>query len=251
MRRFRRRYPKRSRKVFNVRSAHRAISTFSFPTRVSRTVRIRMKTHHFKQVYFPSATSLVFQAGNSGNTYTASSGILTGPDNGGVGTTDGAWALMFRVTDLPQITSFAGLFDAYRINKVVVRFEPLVNMIQYGAGGAAGNAGQTEFLSTVIDKDDNSPLTAYSQLLEYESFKETPGYRRHIRSMVPSVAAVMFKTSGTTVGFGQRIKPWIDITNTDVEHYGLKGYTQKNGSANLQMVWKVFVTMYISFKQVR
>ena len=96
-------------------------------------------------------------------------------------------------------------------------------------------------------------LTTEGGLLEYETFKQTPPYRKHTRAFIPALAQEAYKTTGTTIAFMQGRKKWLDAAYADVEHYGIKGLI--NGPANLggqvQTAWKVYITMYISFKQTR
>lgn len=223
-----------------------------FNRRRSRTVKASLpnkslayKAFHTKQTYLPSAAALVVDGTNM--TYSAPNGTLLGPNAGAPGL--GTFTLRFVASDLPNYTEWATVYDAYRINKVIVKMVPLISNIQVTPIDTAINTAQ-QFMSTVIDYDDSSQLSSYNACLEYATFKETPCYRTHKRVLTPAIAMEAFKTSGTTIGYVQKRKQWVDMANGDVEHYGIKGVIPNNTHA-IQQQWKVFVTMYISFKQVR
>lgn len=213
------------------------------------------KVHSFKQTYHPTAANFTTDANC---TYTFSgtgaggSGTLIGPASGSVSPA-GYWCLRFTIADLPQWTSFSALFDTYRINKVVVKLKPYITAYTQLGNGAANLAAQPQWLSTVIDYDDQTLPTTESELLQYETFKETAPSDEHVRVLTPKVSMSAFKTSGTTIGYVQRDKQWIDAAYGDVEHYGMKGLV--NGPAvlasQIQGSWKVYVTAYVSFKQTR
>lgn len=224
-----------------------------YTAKLPRGLALRM--HHFKQTFHPSTTyfttnpSAHYAATGSGG---VGSGTLYGPS-----TTDpspaGYFSYIVVAQDLPQFSAFSAVFDAYRINKVVVKFIPLANSITSAVNTSGNIVAENQWLSTVIDYDDGVLLTTENSLLEYETFKQTPPYRRHTRAFVPALAQEAYKTSGTTIGFMQGRRKWLDAAYGDVEHYGIKGLV--NGPASqtdqVQTAWKVYVTMYISFKQTR
>jgi len=146
--------------------------------------------------------------------------------------------------------SYAALFDAYRINKVVVKMVPQVTSLTVGSTASAPVTAKQSFMTSVIDYDDATALTSYNAALEYETFRATPMYRTHKRVLTPALSQQAFKTSGTTIAYMQKRKQWVDAAYGDTEHYGLKFYIQ-NSPDLLQQMWKVYVTMYVSFKQVR
>lgn len=213
------------------------------------------KVHHFKQTYHPTATNVSTDANchySFGGTGAVGSGTLYGPASGDLSPA-GYFAMRFTLADLPQVASFTALFDAYRINKVVVSFQNYSNVTNQATNTPANLGAQPQWLSTVVDYDDTTLLTTEGSLLEYETFKQTPPYEKHVRVLVPAVSMEAFKTSGTTIGYSQHKKQWIDAAYTDVEHYGIKGLI--NGPAvqadQVQSAWKVYVTAYVSFKQTR
>lgn len=215
---------------------------------------IRMKMHHFKQTYHPAVANFNLNANctytNTG-TGAAGSGVLIGPSSASTGPA-GYFTYHFTMDEIPQSATFAALFDAYRVNKIVLKFIPMT-MFTQSSNTSANLAAQPQWLSTVIDYDDSTLLTTEGALLEYETFKQSRPSATHKRVFVPALAQDYFKTSGATIAYGQARKRWIDAAYLDVEHYGVKGLI--NGPANLgaqvQCSWKVYATAYISFKQTR
>lgn len=248
-RRYKRRRPStylRNRKVAGIGKGSRSRYVAIVPRGLS------LKRHHFKQTFHPVN---VTTDANCHYTLTGTgalgSGMLYGPSTSDLSPA-GYFSIFSTIAELPQQATFTALFDCYRINKVVYKFIPMANSITDSVG--VGNLSSTpQWLSTVIDFDDSTLLSSEASLLEYENFKQTGPYRKHIRSFVPAVSMDVYRTGGSTLGYTQTRKRWIDAANTDVPHYGVKGLI--NGPASQadqgQMAWKVYVTMYISFKQTR
>lgn len=216
---------------------------------------IRMKMHHFKQTFHPSVGNMTLSADchyTATGTGSVGSGVLYGPDATVGGSPAGYFSYRFTLSELPQAPSFTALFDAYRVNKLVIKFMP-INMFTQLGNGAASIAAQPQWLSTVIDYDDANLLTTEGALMEYETFKQSRPTVVHKRVFIPAASQQFFKTSGTTIAYGQTRKKWIDAAYMDVEHYGIKGLV--NGPADktdqVQTAWKVYVTAYVSFKQTR
>lgn len=253
-RRYRRRYRRRSTFKRNIVVAGRGRHGFS--RTVSAIPRgLALKKHHFKQTYHPlyvNYTSDVNVSYTQGGAGAAGSGTLYGPTITSAAAA-GYFSFFTTLAELPQVSQFTNIFDAYRINKVVFKFIPLSNNVNLPQNTPGNLAAAPQWLSTVIDYDDSSILTTEGSMLEYESFKQTAPYRRHTRSFVPALAIEAYKTSGTTIAYSQARKKWIDAAYTDVPHYGVKGLV--NGPAiqadQVQCAWKVYCTMYVSFKQTR
>lgn len=205
------------------------------------------KNHNFKQKAVPSSSSFVV----TGGSYSTTDGLLKGAVAGGADTT---FTFTPRVDDLPQSATFSSLFDSYRINKVVLKL-----MTNWGGGGPqsgswTGGAGTAFDLDpqrvyTVIDHDDSTALGSTSEALQYETCRVTHPSKDITISFVPAVSATVYRT-GVTSAYRQAYKVWMDLANTDVPHYGVKGYIPNSATA-WQPSYKVLATYYISFKQVR
>lgn len=237
----RRKYAIRNRKLRN-RKKVKNIRSF-----LPRGINIQQ--HDFIQTYYPSSISLITDGTNC--VYQPANGELLGPSTSASG--DGFFSLKFLLSDVPQSSTFAALFDAYQLMHVKVKFVPLINMVNQSSTTPGSSSALVQFLETVIDYDDSALLTAEVQLLDYQTFKQSVGYKQQTRTITPCVSTLVYKTSGTTIAYSQKRKVLIDIANTDVEHYGLKGCipTTSTAAANMQCRWRVYITSHWRFKQVR
>lgn len=211
------------------------------------------KGHMFKQLYRPSSTAFTIGGAATGAAYDPNEGILFGPDPASTAG-DGFFSIKFLLSDLPQASTLGSLFDAYRINRVVISFTPMLGAYTGINGVSAASTGTfDEPLYTVLDRDDISVPTSLSQLEEYESLKMTPSYRKHKRVFTPAIAAEVYKASGVTNGYSQKYKQWIDIASNDTDHYGIKGCIQGPSTAGnaRRAAWMVRAKLYFQCKQVR
>lgn len=216
--------------------------------RVSRGISATNAPRRFIQSCFLSSANVVT---SGSTTYGASNGQLVGP---GATATDAAFALQFSLSDLPQASSFATIFDAYKIEKVELRFIPDANELPSASnlGSATTATAKGEFMNTAIDFDDSNAPSSLAQILEYETFQVSPPYREHKVVLRPRVAREIFDGVVTTAYEQPDKEVWLDIAQTGIPHYGVKGYIQSAGTSNnIQNVWRIYATYHVSCKQVR
>ena len=167
---------------------------------------LTIKEHKFVQHFHPSSANVIVDA-NCHYSFTGTgavgSGTLYGPATTDVGPA-GYFSMKFTLADVPQAASFSALFDCYRIDKLKVDLIPVGNVVNQTIFGAGSLTAAPQWLSTVIDYDDSTLLTTEAALLDYESFKQTPSYRKHVRTFTPAVSMSAYKTSGTTIGYVQK-----------------------------------------------
>lgn len=221
-----------------------------FIVRVGKAIAPKM--HTFRQTYIPSSSGGLTITGGSGS-YNGSDGGLSGPDSATA--TDAFFAIQWLLSQLPQYTSFTTLFDQYRLEKCRFVFRPLLGQTNIPANIAAENMlAYPQPLDTVIDYDDNTPLTSYNACLEYSSFRRTNYNQKHVRTIRPKPTAAYYST-GAFSGYGaadRRVNPWLDCQSVAIPHYGIKGHIPSFGaSGNIQTAWILTVDCWISFKNVR
>jgi hypothetical protein len=144
-------------------------------------------------------------------------------------------SLYFTVAGLDQISSLTAVFDQYRINMVEAWVLPF-----FGTSN-----GYTNYAS-VIDYDDASNLTTYTQALDYTNVVETSISNGHYRKFVPHVAVAAF--SGTFTSYENVTAPWIDCSSTAVQHYGIK---LASPATSVSSTITVTYRLHVSFRNVR
>lgn len=163
-------------------------------------------------------------------------------------------AYVFKLSDLPNNSEFTTLFDQYKLRMVSVHFRPLVNQLVT----AQPNTGTTDAtgycpLHTVIDYDDNSAPTSLSTVLQYQNLRTTNPNRPHKRIVRPKVLREVYQSSVTTA-YQPSASGWIDCNYAGVPHYGLKVYMDPPPfvlNTSSSMTYQVYMTYYMSFKNVR
>lgn len=150
----------------------------------------------------------------------------------------------FTLGQLPDVSNFTGLYDEYRINKVVIKFLPKFNNTLQGTG----IANYMNQVHTAIDYDDSLSLPtaqAINEITQYQSHKITPGARVVTRVIVPKVEL-------TSSGAGQapKSRQWLDCDNTSVLHNGLKVVIPPADNASSLICYDTQITVYMSFRNV-
>lgn len=152
------------------------------------------------------------------------------------------YSFTFRLSDLPQASTFEALYDQYKVTKLTYEFWPAMTM------GTPSSALLGTMIS-VIDYDDATIMTSPTQLLEYGNAKVTSIYKPQKRTFKPHIAGAVY--SGAFTSFSNLKDQWIDVGSPSVEHYGLKICTTPTNTPSVVQQWTVIVTAHVEFKNVR
>lgn len=165
-------------------------------------------------------------------------------------TTTGSGGLLeFRLNQLPNYTEFTTMFDAYRINKVVLSFKP--NFIESNVNASFATTGYIPDIGVVIDYDSQATNPSnMNELRQYSNFREYKANRAFKVVVVPRTAGMIYKGPASTAYCQSRPRLWLDCENPDVPHYGVNYFTAPAGANNL---WNLVVTaiFYIACKGTR
>lgn len=147
----------------------------------------------------------------------------------------------FQISDLPQISTFANLFDQYRIKQVVVSFTAKATQVYWG-----NSSGDVPKVVTAIDYNDNS--SALAPAIQFQSALTLPMTTSFVRSFSPRVAIPVY--NGVTDAYQMGPKDaWIDMRYPSVPHYQLL-VEVGNTSIDNQFVYNVDVLYTVEFRVV-
>ena len=151
--------------------------------------------------------------------------------------------------NFPNAASFQAVYDQYRVRKVVAE-------ITYSSNQSTqSSAIQLPNLYGIIDYNDGDAITSQSDALSYSSCKfmqlgNSSGPNNGVQYMTnlrpTSQMSASTTTLGTTTGSVARISPWIDTDALNVEHLGMKFWTDTPGATNVvsgyvQWTFRVFI----------
>jgi len=112
----------------------------------------------------------------------------------------------FSSSDITQFSTYAALFDQYRIEWIECWLEPQISSMSTGT------------LVSVIDYDGVAVLTT-TQIEQYQNVNITSINMGHYRKFKPHIAVGAYTTS--FAGFQNEAPQWLDTLSTGVQHYGL------------------------------
>jgi len=145
------------------------------------------------------------------------------------------FALAWSLVDLPESAGLVGLFDQFRIRRVVVRICASHNTNATGAGS---------LLYVVEDYDNSNLLTSVATAQEYENCQvirgsDTGNGDGAVITLDPCIPIP------STLGNMVKVHPWQDCAVTNNTHYGIKGWYQT--SAATDPVWDVDAQYWVDF----
>lgn len=167
------------------------------------------------------------------------------------GSTAVYFAMAFQLSDLTQSSTFAALFDQYRIERVRVHFKSR-NPATFVANTASPN-GSVPSGYVVVDRDDATALTSISDTYQYDNVIAFNGYDSVTVDLVPSLTPAVF-SSGAFSGYSTRDSDgiWLDIANTSIPTYGIKGALGTlTVSTSSSWTWDVVAEYIVSFRKTR
>jgi len=155
-----------------------------------------------------------------------------------------ASAYTFSLDQLPSYTDFTALFDTYKINRVVIQFEPR-NMTMV----TTSNGTDVPLLHVITDTDDSTIPASVQEMEQYSTYRHVPATHPLTVSISPNVLVMAYKTAVTTAY--SPAKRWIDANDVTTPHYGLKLILEQTAGPIYQFHYSVIVTYYITCKNVR
>jgi len=150
----------------------------------------------------------------------------------------------FSLSLTDQASTFAGLFDQYRIDCVCFHIVPANTAIQV----STASTPMTQ-LYCVLDFDDSTALSSSSAARQYDNCIVLEPGESLKRQFAPRIAMAAY--NGAFSGYANMEAEWIDLGSTDVVHYGVKIWVPALSSNTLQQQWKVYTEYFLSFKAVR
>ncbi len=160
-------------------------------------------------------------------------------------------ALGAQLSDFAGYSSFAAIFDQYRIKEILVRFKARSNAVSVFNTASPNGAVPTAYV--VRDLDDATALTAVTDALQYDNCQTFNGEEDCVVKYKPAVTPAVY-SGGAFSGYGvtQADKMWLDIANVTIPHYGLKlvvgGLTASTTST---WAWDVTAEAIIEFQNTR
>lgn len=186
-----------------------------------RRVGLRQPVHMFKRAQFASSVITV---------------------TGGV---DAYAAASFELQNIPSASEFTALYDQYKITGIKYQLMPRGNTAEVGSSAVQGNQCR---IFSVLDYDDSVAPTSIAQLTQYQNLKVTNSTQTHTRYFKPRFNLDILSGSVGLTG-NAPTTGWIDVTNADVKHRGLKLAIQAPPAGTY--VYDLLVTYYLMFKNVR
>lgn len=154
-------------------------------------------------------------------------------------------ALSFSLSDIPNSSEFTSLFQAYRLNKIVVRIQPKFNV-----GNSTGTIAAPQIVTAIDYNDDNAGFTR-AQLLEYSTHRLHFGFRPMIRKFTPAIEGALLGATNAVVSGVQKFKQWVDTSAHDVKQFGFKVIFDPLAANTVTYNYDIYATTYFSCKQLQ
>lgn len=174
----------------------------------------------------------------------------------GTTTTNDFWRYQtLLANNIPNFAEFSSVFDTYRINGLKFTYMPRYSSTNAEAAGTTGSP--QAYAHYIIDPDSTLiPSGVYgsstlNSLMENTNCKTRQLNRPFSIYYKPRVLQQLL--GGSTASF-TRPAPFIRATDVNVDFRGHHMYIQQNNfssSANANIILDIFVTFYVTFKNVR
>jgi len=157
----------------------------------------------------------------------------------------------FTLADIYSYSEFTTLFDKYKLTRAVVMIQMINNPNSTWppntSGGVNNNTNFYPKMWYITDHDDSATTTiaAIKERVGVKCCVMKPNVIKKI-SVKPACAVQIYRTA-TTTGYGPRFNQYIDMTATNVPHYGLKCVFDPLGldpgqTFSFRYEWKLYFT---------
>lgn len=159
-------------------------------------------------------------------------------------------AIAFCIADLDQVSTFASLFDQYRIDKVMLRFYTRNNATSVFNVAPPNSSIPLGYVT--LDLDDATAPASLAAVREYDKAVTFTGNTSFDIELTPRPTAALF-ASGAFSGYQTMdVEPWIDVANTSVPHYGVKlAVGALTATTTSSFVWDIEAHYWVSFRNTR
>lgn len=192
--------------------------------------------------------------GISGMTYDGATSIVS--SNGG--TTQGCFCMAFSFDDIIAKTDFTTLFDQFKINRVVVQVKLLPCPEATNAGQVSSTNLGTWYPTLWYAPDyDDIGTVALSDIKEFGNVKHRVlRPNKEINIVITPVTLQQIYQTSVSTGYACNFKrPYLDMANTAIPHYGLKMVFDYEGltlaAPNNIFQFKINAKYYFSCKNTR
>lgn len=144
-----------------------------------------------------------------------------------------------------NVGPFVSLYDQYKIKKIVWTMYPKYNSSDITQTVAGTTGGELPMIATCIDYDDSNTPANFGEVIQRQNAVIHRGGKPITRTFRPSVNIVADAAAG---GLMTKTSPWLDVSNINIPHYGLKLAVQ---GSSLDQNYEIVVKYYLAFKQVR
>lgn len=208
----------------------------------------RKKAYIRKKRKYDQGSGFIFARYINSDLVVTSPGAVTNPIYDSI-----SMALGDVTPDSTYIRLLAGIYQYYRLRKVVVQFIPNFTQLSLTSSGASPPSYN---IGSIIDYKNETPAAAgsldYSGFPNANTYKESRNNRWHTRviKMVPSVPVESsFNNTGSFSAAKPRYSPWINTSQNSTRHYGLQYFVENtNGSYNPTPPYRIRIKSYWAFK---
>ena len=143
----------------------------------------------------------------------------------------------FAINEIPGVSNLLEIYDFYKITGVKVTFIPR----------QTENNSQTYLgmFHWVVDYNDSVPVDSADDIMQRQGAKMRYLVGKPFSIFIKPRIAVQLYESTTATGYMPKYAPWINTSDTQVPHYGLKtAYTQPSVGTTIDL----YYTFYLKFK---
>lgn len=170
-------------------------------------------------------------------------------ENNTVGFQSGA--LTFTLGQITDNSHVTGLFDQYRIRKVIITFIPrATEMAVSQPSTGSGTITKIPLFITAKDMDGTSAPTSILTLREHSQNQETASTKQHKWAFKPAVLGEIYR-SGVSTNYSTKYDQWLDTSTTDIPHYGLNYFMEAGGSLNSMYTYEIKSVYIVECKAQR
>lgn len=176
-------------------------------------------------------------------------------------TYDVGFAGVFKLNDIQNYAVYSSMYDQYRINSITLELENLTSPSYSPGVSVAGVPGASvqPLNSTVylaVDYDDSVVPSVVANIQRRQGVRKLTATTAHNKMRIkwkPSIVIAGETNIALTKNVAISKKgQWLDCTNFDVNHYGLKGWISdflSTGQVSQLSCYRMTWTYNVSFKQ--
>jgi hypothetical protein len=155
-----------------------------------------------------------------------------------------SFGLALTSNQINQFSSFAAIFDQYKVTEIEVWILP-----RHTNPLSVASAANVGLLYSVIDYDNTGSTATALACEQYSNCVVSPSYQGHYRKFRPHIAIANY--AGSFSGYSNEPMGWVDTSTSTTQMYAIAGGVSPSDATTDEQVYDFILRLHVEFRNTK